>query len=86
MIPQYLAQYYDGYRNMMGDGDYVWGLLMMLLWVLIVAAIVIFVVRSTHHHDVGNGGSSDALEIAKKRYAKGEITKDEYGQLKKDLS
>ena len=31
------------------------------------------------------GGSEGAFEILKKRYAKGEITKDEFEQMKKDI-
>ena len=36
-----------------------------------------------HHKE--SGGLETALEILKKRYAKGEITKEEFDQMKKDI-
>ena len=36
------------------------------------------------HHSEG-GESESALDIVKKRYSKGEITRDEFEQMKKDI-
>ena len=38
------------------------------------------------HHAASDDGRGTALAIAKKRYARGEITKAEFEELKKDLS
>ena len=53
----------------------------------IIALIVWLIVRFTRH-EASRGGTegSRPLDIARTRYAKGEITKDEYDRLKKDLS
>lgn len=85
MLPLYIAQYYNGYHNMMDGGDWGWGLLMMLFWVVVIVLVTVFVIRGQRSHNGAGDTSGDALEIAKKRYAKGEISKEEFEQLKKDL-
>jgi len=69
-----------GPNNMMGwFGD---GIMMLSFWVLIIVCIV-WVVRN-----VGNNNSksdSDALDILKERYAKGEISKEQFESIKKDI-
>jgi putative membrane protein len=58
------------------------GIFMILTWVLIIWGIVSLVKHFSHHsHD----GNNHAIDILKERYAKGEITKEQYESMKKDL-
>jgi putative membrane protein len=54
----------------------------------LIALIVWIVKRATGNKGPSSDSSqkSDPLSIAKERYAKGEITRDEFEQMKKDLS
>jgi putative membrane protein len=66
-----------------------WGIGMMILmfvfWGGIIALIVWAVSRFTRNHKNRVSGKQDALDIAKERYARGEITKEQFEQIKKDL-
>ena len=72
----------------LGDGTSWWmafgGVWMVIFWGGIIALIVWGVKKLTER-----GGSiqkSNPLDIAKGRYAKGEISKEEFEQIKKELS
>jgi putative membrane protein len=70
----------------MHGGDYGWGFGMMLVYLLLLAllaAVVIHFLRGHHSHL--DGSKPTALDIVNERYAKGDITKAEFDQLKKDL-
>lgn len=60
------------------------GVIFVLFWVLVITLIV-WVVRK-----IGQSSRTqpahNALEIAKERYARGDITKEQFEQIKKDLS
>lgn len=56
-------------------------LFMILFWGLIIyGAVMLF------RKGVGSDEKNKALEILKERYAKGEITKEQFESMKKDLS
>ncbi len=69
-------------------GHLVFGIFAILFWVLAIWLIVSFVRHGHHyfglHHH--NHDHADPIDIAKARYAKGEIDKAQYEQIKKDLS
>jgi len=77
------------WSNGMHNGWYMPGLffVMFIFWVILIALAIIFIVRSMrhNHYDQYRHSSIDALEILKQRYAKGEINKQEYEQIKKDI-
>ena len=64
------------------------GILTVLFWAGIIA-LVVWAISALARRDGSRPPSAskqDPLDIARKRYAKGEITKDEFGQMKKDIT
>jgi len=75
---------------MMGWGygmGWFWPVLMIVFWIAVIVGIV-FLIRwlivSARTREHGGFGES-AVEILKKRYARGEITKDEFEKMRKDI-
>lgn len=54
----------------------VWGLVMAAFWIAVIAAIVVGL-RAVARRPDGAGGLS-ALQVLEERYARGEITRDEF--------
>jgi putative membrane protein len=68
-----------------------WGVgLMMFLgvafWGSIIALIVWAITRLARQGTSPGGGRPSPLDIAKERYARGEINKEQFEQIKRDLS
>lgn len=72
----------------MGDHMFGWGwammLFMMLFWIAVFIGAIFFV-RWIINQSRGQTDNTSALETLKIRYAKGEISKEEFEEKKKDL-
>lgn len=80
-----------GSGMMGGYGSYgiVGGLFMLVFWVAVILAViwVIKEIFSKKNKDNSYSGqrTKSATEILKERYARGEITKEQYEQMKRDI-
>jgi putative membrane protein len=82
-----------GYPNMMGGffgGGLGWigmvfGFIFFILVVIGIIFLIVWLVKRSNHPGVENRAESKALEVLKERYAKGELTKDQFDNMKKDL-
>jgi putative membrane protein len=79
--------------DVMGGGMMWFGLLMMLFGLLVFAGIILLAVWAIARFAGGerqrssttSGWSEDPLTILQRRYARGEITRDEYERVRADL-
>ena len=75
--------------NFFGVGLGIVGLILgFIFFALIISGIIIFIVwlvKRTNSSGVVQADNRTALEILKERYAKGEIAKKEFENLKKDI-
>ena len=66
-----------------------WGMLFGGLWMLVfwggLIALAVWGITRLTRRD-GSNVKSTPLDVAKERYARGEINKDQFEQIKKDLS
>lgn len=80
------------FGNMMGGGfgfGFGW-IINLLFWGLIIWAVVVLIQRlsggsCSHCHGGHEKKSDEAMDILKGRYAKGEVSKEEFDRMKKDL-
>lgn len=79
-----MHNYYD-YGPMPVHHDGWYGLIGLGVFVVFLVVLGLIVVRVVKHHGGYWSAHRDALDIAKERYAKGEIDKVQFEQLKKDL-
>jgi putative membrane protein len=61
------------------------GPFMGIMWIVILVLIGVGIYIIFKNKDLASDAGETPLDILKKRYAKGEITKEEYEQMKEDL-
>ena len=57
----------------------------LLFWILVILGAIVLVKWLLEKEKRTSGGGEDPLEILKRRYAKGEIDREEFEQKKRDL-
>jgi putative membrane protein len=71
----------------MDGGMGIWMLFNMIFWILVIIGIVLLAVWISRMAGRGERSKIDesALDILKKRYARGEISKEKYEEKKRDI-
>ena len=73
-----------------GSGSWmgiVGSIMMLVFWALVIAGVVLLIrwLASQGRQGGGAGGGRGPLDILKERYAKGEITREQFEQMRRDL-
>lgn len=63
-----------------------WMMFLWLFFLILSVLVILFLGRGGRFFNSSREKSESPLEILKKRYAKGEISRDEFEQMRKDIS
>ncbi len=81
---------YDGYGPMGGPGYAGWPMMHygyggFFMWIIPIALVAVLIYIFIRLREGKTGGTETPLDILKKRYARGEITKEDFDRMKRDL-
>jgi len=68
-----------------GFGWWFGGMIMMVVFGVLVVVGIVALIKWLSSQSPGERSSQSASEILRKRYARGEITKEEFENMKKDI-
>ena len=74
-----------GWGRMMHYGFGYGGMFMWIIFLIVIGVLIYFIVQAQKTKGQTPTQNESHLDILKKRYAKGEIAKEEYERMKKDL-
>ena len=77
-----------GFGSSSGTWGIVGGIISLLFFLLIIIGtilLIVWAVRQFSHQPHQMTQASKSIEVLRERYAKGEITKEQFEQMKKDL-
>lgn len=69
----------------MHDFQFFGGGWMMFLWLFLIIALIIIAVKALFNSTKQNSNNESPIEVLKRRYANGEIDKEEFEERKKEL-
>ena len=72
-----------GWNQMMNFGS--GGIFLMFMFAIVIGLIIYFIITNTKSNRYSGGFSETSLDIIKERFAKGEITEEEFEKMKKAL-
>jgi len=81
----YFQQGPGGWGPMMHYGFGYGGMFMWLIFLVVIGLLIYFVVQSRNTKDKTLKQNESPMDILKRRYANGEIAREEYERMKKDL-
>jgi putative membrane protein len=72
-------------RHMMNYGFGYGGMFMWIIFLIVLGVVIYFIVQTLKSKNVAGLAQDTPLDILKRRYAKGEITKEEFDRMKKEV-
>lgn len=61
------------------------GMFMWIVFVVVIAVVAYFIIQNLRTKTTGTMPQETPLDILKRRYAQGEITKEDYDKMRKDI-
>lgn len=82
---EYGPQAMWGWDNMMHYGFGYGGMFMWIIFLIVVGVLIYFIIQAQKTKGRQVSQHEGAMEVLKMRYAKGEIGKEEFDRMKKDI-